>query len=252
MPANSRKAKGADRLRCFHDNIPAAPYAKTWTRAGQLGRNACAYLRRPMSGISGVNFAVAKLRHAVLVETGNSRKPPPPCRTYIAIRRHCRKVVETFSDGSSAVFHPAALYYQPSRLFLISRRASPAKDSPREVHLVLLDGGRSQTTPTNSCANLQCIAAALYEPLPVYSLNFVPPSQFVVCPCIPSQAQAATRVCLRWLGPGRGVFATTAELCVAVAARPPGAASGLPLGLAARLRVFTRAASWVGRFTARH
>ena len=160
----------------FHDNIPAAPYTEDVDELIQLGRNALRgmYLKADV-GISGVNFAVAETGTLCLVENeGNGRMCTTVPDMHIAITG-IEKVVEKLSDviplysilPRSATGQAITTYFN-----MISRPRQPGeKDGPREVHLVLLDNGRSQAYADEQLRKtLQCIrCGACMNHCPVYS-----------------------------------------------------------------------------------
>ena len=103
--------------------------------------------RRAELGISGVNFAVAETGTLCLVENeGNGRFCTTMPRVHIAVMG-IEKVVGKLEDlpplltvlTRSATGQPITTYFN----MISSPRQESEKDGPEEVHLVLLDNGRS-------------------------------------------------------------------------------------------------------------
>ena len=160
----------------FHEKLPGIPFTESVDELIKIGRDV---LRRKFReaeiGISGVNFAVADTGTLCLVENeGNGRMCTTVPDVHIAITG-IEKVVEKLE-------HIVPLYALLTRsatgqavstyLNLISgpRRAGE-KDGPREVHLVLVDNGRSQAYADEQLrATLQCIrCGACMNHCPVYT-----------------------------------------------------------------------------------
>ena len=104
--------------------------------------------RRAELGISGVNFAVAETGTLCLVENeGNGRFCTTMPRVHIALMG-IEKVVGKLEDlpplltvlTRSATGQPITTYFN----MISSPRQEGEKDGPEEVHLVLLDNGRSR------------------------------------------------------------------------------------------------------------
>ena len=126
-------------------------------------------------GISGVNFAVAETGTLCLVENeGNGRMCTTVPDLHIAITG-IEKVVEYLSDvpplfsllTRSATGQDISTYFN-----MITHPRQPGeKDGPREVHLVLLDNGRSQAFADEELRQtLQCIrCGACMNHCPVYT-----------------------------------------------------------------------------------
>lgn len=173
MPA-IHKTK-ADIAALFHQHIPHAPYTEDVDALIQLGRHALReHYRQADVGISGVNFAVAETGTLCLVENeGNGRMCTTLPDLHIAITG-IEKVVEKLTDivplyailPRSATGQAITTYFN-----LISAPRQPdEKDGPREVHLVLLDNGRSQAYADEQLRQtLQCIrCGACMNHCPVY------------------------------------------------------------------------------------
>ncbi|MCG8489152.1 MAG: LutB/LldF family L-lactate oxidation iron-sulfur protein [Chromatiales bacterium] len=126
------------------------------------------------AGISGVNFAVAETGTLCLVENeGNGRLSTTAPRIHIAITG-IEKVVEKLSDvpplleilTKSATGQPITTYFN-----MISRPRQPGeKDGPEQVHLVLLDNGRSRIRNDEELVDtLRCIrCGSCMNHCPVY------------------------------------------------------------------------------------
>ncbi|MCB6184873.1 iron-sulfur cluster-binding protein [Leeia sp. TBRC 13508] len=174
MPAiHKTKAQIA---KLFSENIPQTPYTEDVDELIQIGRNALRHLYMTADvGVSGVNFAVAETGTLCLVENeGNGRMCTTIPDMHIAITG-IEKVVEKLSDvvplysllTRSAIGQPITTYFN-----MISSPRKPGElDGPREVHLVLLDNGRSQAyADTQLRKTLQCIrCGACMNHCPVYT-----------------------------------------------------------------------------------
>jgi L-lactate dehydrogenase complex protein LldF len=174
MPA-IHKTKG-DVAALFEKEIPDTVYTEDVDRLIQIGRRS---LRRKFReadvGVSGVNFAVAETGTLWLVENeGNGRLSTAVPDTHIAIMG-IEKVVERLEHviplasllTRSATGQAITTYFN-----LISGPRRPGEmDGPREVHLVLLDNGRSQAYADEQLrATLQCIrCGACMNHCPVYA-----------------------------------------------------------------------------------
>ena len=126
-------------------------------------------------GISGVNFAVAETGTLCLVENeGNGRMCTTVPDLHIAITG-IEKVVELLDDvppllsllTRSATGQIISTYFN----MISSPRKEGEKDGPEEVHLVLLDNGRSQAFADEELRQtLQCIrCGACMNHCPVYT-----------------------------------------------------------------------------------
>ena len=173
MPA-IHKTKG-DIGELFHDKLPDTPYTEDVDELIQTGRR---ILRRKFAradiGLSGVNFAVAETGTLCLVENeGNGRLTTTVPPVHIAIMG-IEKVVEKLEHviplysllTRSATGQPITTYFN-----LISGPRKPGElDGPTEVHLVLLDNGRTQAYADQQLrSTLQCIrCGACMNHCPVY------------------------------------------------------------------------------------
>ncbi len=142
--------KNKDQIaRTFHAKIPGAPYTE---EVEALNRIARATLRKKFQagevGLSGVNFAVAETGTLCLVENeGNGRMCTTVPPVHIAVMG-IEKVVEKLEEvppllrllTGSATGQRITTYFN----MITSPRKPGEKDGPLEVHLVLLDNGRSR------------------------------------------------------------------------------------------------------------
>ncbi len=142
--------KNRDQIaRTFHAKIPGAPYTE---EVEALNRIARATLRKKFQagevGLSGVNFAVAETGTLCLVENeGNGRMCTTVPPVHIAVMG-IEKVVEKLEEvppllrllTGSATGQRITTYFN----MITSPRKPGEKDGPLEVHLVLLDNGRSR------------------------------------------------------------------------------------------------------------
>ncbi|MGR5304740.1 LutB/LldF family L-lactate oxidation iron-sulfur protein [Vibrio mediterranei] len=126
-------------------------------------------------GLSGVNFAVAETGTLCLVENeGNGRMSTTVPNVHIAITG-IEKVVEYLADvpplysalTRSATGQAITTYFN----MISSPRKAGEKDGPQEVHLILLDNGRSQAFQDEELRKtLQCIrCGACMNHCPVYT-----------------------------------------------------------------------------------
>jgi len=174
MPA-IHKTK-ADIATLFEQHIPDTPYTEDVDALIQTGRRA---LRQEFVeadiGLSGVNFAAADTGTLWLVENeGNGRLSTTVPDVHIAIMG-MEKVVAKLSHivplssllTRSATGQPITTYFN----LISGPRKRDERDGPREVHLVLLDNGRSQAYADEQLrATLQCIrCGACMNHCPVYT-----------------------------------------------------------------------------------
>jgi len=162
--------------RLFNEKFPDIPYTED---VDELARTAREALRHKFFeaevGLSGVNFAVAETGTLCLVENeGNGRMSTTVPRVHIAVTG-IEKVVETLSDippllallTRSATGQPITTYFN----MISSPRKPEERDGPEEVHLVLLDNGRSRIyDDPELAATLRCIrCGACMNHCPVYT-----------------------------------------------------------------------------------
>ena len=160
----------------FAEKIPNQAYTED---VDELTATARRVLRKSFAeadaGISGVNFAVAETGTLVLIENeGNGRLSTTLPKLHIAVTG-IEKVVETLEDVApllSLLPRSATGQIITSYVNMISRpRQSNEKDGPQEVHLLLLDNGRSRIYDDLELGDtLKCIrCAACMNHCPVYT-----------------------------------------------------------------------------------
>ena len=132
----------------FHEKVDPEAHAETAEEMTALARKV---LRQKFyeadMGVSGVNFAVAETGTLCLVENeGNGRFCTTLPPVHVAVMG-IEKVVERFEDvppllsllTRSATGQAITTYFN----MITAPRKSVEKDGPHEVHLILLDNGRS-------------------------------------------------------------------------------------------------------------
>ena len=160
----------------FAKEIPGVAYTEDVDALIRIGRQV---LRRKFAdadiGLSGVNFAVAETGTLCLVENeGNGRMCTTVPKVHIAITG-IEKVVEKLEHvpplysllSRSATGQAVTTYFN-----LISGPRKPdEKDGPEEVHLILLDNGRTQAYADEELREtLKCIrCGACMNHCPVYT-----------------------------------------------------------------------------------
>ena len=174
MPA-IHKTK-ADIARLFEEKIPGTAYTEDVDELIAIGRRVLrTEFRNATVGVSGVNFLVADTGTLVLVENeGNGRMCTTAPDVHIAITG-IEKVVETLDHvvplyallTRSATGQAISTYLN----MITGPRRAGEFDGPREVHLVLLDNGRSQAYRNEALhATLRCIrCGACMNHCPVYA-----------------------------------------------------------------------------------
>jgi len=173
MPAIHKNAGQVASL--FHDKL-GVEYTKDVDQLIQIGRRV---LRQKFFeadiGVSGVNFAVAETGTLLLVENeGNGRMSTTVPPVHIAVTG-IEKVVENLRDvvpllsllTRSALGIPSTTYVN----MISGPRQPDERDGPQEVHLVLLDNGRSQAFADGELRQtLNCIrCGACMNHCPVYT-----------------------------------------------------------------------------------
>ncbi len=161
--------------RLFNEKFPDIPYTENIEELTQAARKILRerFYAAPV-GISGVNFAVAETGTLCLVENeGNGRMCTSVPPVHIAVTG-IEKVVAQLSDippllsilTRSATGQPITTYFN----MITAPRRAGEKDGPREVHLVLLDNGRSRIySDPELLATLRCIrCGACINHCPVY------------------------------------------------------------------------------------
>ena len=160
----------------FHEKIPNTPYTEVVEELNAIARKT---LRQKFFGgeigVSGVNFAVAETGTLCLVENeGNGRMCTTVPPVHIAVMG-LEKVVENLRDvppllrllTGSATGQLITTYFN----MITSPRKRDEKDGPKEVHLVILDNGRSKMLADPELREtLQCIrCGACLNHCPVYT-----------------------------------------------------------------------------------
>lgn len=173
MPAIHKNATQVAEL--FHNTLNVE-YTTDVDQLIQIGRRT---LRQKFLdadiGVSGINFAVAETGTLVLVENeGNGRMSTTVPPVHIAVTG-IEKVVENLRDTvpllslltRSALGQPITTYVN----MISSPRKADELDGPQEVHLVLLDNGRSQAFADGELRQtLNCIrCGACMNHCPVYT-----------------------------------------------------------------------------------
>ena len=174
MPAIHKTKQEIARL--FAEELPGVDYTEDVDALIAIGRRV---LRRKFAeadvGLSGVNVCVAETGTLCLVENeGNGRLCTTVPRVHIAITG-IEKVVEKLDHvppiisllTRSATGQPITTYVN-----MISGPRKPDElDGPQEVHLILLDNGRTQAYADEELrATLQCIrCGACMNHCPVYA-----------------------------------------------------------------------------------
>ena len=159
----------------FADHIPDQAYTEDVDALTAAARRVLRErFARADAGISGVNFAVAETGTLVLIENeGNGRLSTTLPPVHIAVTG-IEKVVERLDDippllallPRSATGQPITTYVT----MISSPRKPGEKDGPVEVHLVLLDNGRSKVYADRQLRDtLRCIrCGACMNHCPVY------------------------------------------------------------------------------------
>lgn len=174
MPALHKSKQEIAEL--FHEKFPDIPYTDD---VDELTAAARAILREKFrqaeAGLSGVNFLVAETGTLCLVENeGNGRMSTTVPPLHIAVTG-IEKVVEKLADvppllsllPRSATGQRITTYFN----MISGPRKANEKDGPKEVHLVLLDNGRSRIYADEELqATLRCIrCGACINHCPVYT-----------------------------------------------------------------------------------
>jgi L-lactate dehydrogenase complex protein LldF len=160
----------------FREHFPDEPYSEDIERLTALARRVMRErFRSTRIGLSGVNFAVAETGTLCLVENeGNGRMSTTAPDVHIAITG-IEKVVARLEYLAplltlltrSATGQPVTTYVN----MISGPRKPEERDGPREVHLVLLDNGRSRIHADPELrATLRCIrCGACMNHCPVYT-----------------------------------------------------------------------------------
>jgi len=166
----------AEIAQLFADHIPNLSYTEDVDELTAAARRALrGEFAAADAGISGVNFAVAETGTLVLVENeGNGRLSTTLPPLHIALMG-IEKVVERLDDLPSLLaLLPRSATGQPITTYvnMISHpRQDGELDGPRQVHLVLLDSGRSRVYADPQLRDtLRCIrCGACMNHCPVYT-----------------------------------------------------------------------------------
>jgi len=174
MPAIHKTKEEIARL--FADKVPGVDYTDSVDELIQIGRRVLREkFRDTKVGLSGVNIAVAETGTLCLVENeGNGRMCTTVPDVHIAITG-IEKVVAKLEQvpplltllTRSATGQAATTYFN----WISGPRRENELDGPREVHLVLLDNGRSGAyADLRLRATLQCIrCGTCMNHCPVYT-----------------------------------------------------------------------------------
>lgn len=160
----------------FEERIPNTAYNEDVDALIQIGRRALRerFMQADI-GISGVNFAIAETGTLWLVENeGNGRLSTTVPRIHIAMMgiekvtarmEHVMPLATLLTR--SATGQPITTYFN----LISGPRKSGELDGPQQVHLVLLDNGRSQAYADEQLRQtLQCIrCGACMNHCPVYA-----------------------------------------------------------------------------------
>jgi L-lactate dehydrogenase complex protein LldF len=174
MPAIHKTKEEIARL--FAEKIPGVDYTDSVDELIQIGRKVLREkFRETKVGLSGVNVAVAETGTLCLVENeGNGRMCTTVPDIHIAITG-IEKVVEKLEHvpplltllTRSATGQAVTTYFN----WISGPRKADELDGPKEVHLVLVDNGRTQAfARPDFRATLQCIrCGACMNHCPVYT-----------------------------------------------------------------------------------
>ncbi len=174
MPAIHKTKQQIARL--FEEKLPGVAYTEDVDTLIQIGRKVLRqkFLEADI-GLSGVNMAVAETGTLVLVENeGNGRLSTTTPRIHVAITG-IEKVVENLDHVPpllSLLTRSATGQNITTYVNMISGPRQPGElDGPEEVHLVLLDNGRTQPYADEELRKtLQCIrCGACMNHCPVYT-----------------------------------------------------------------------------------
>ena len=174
MPAIHKTKEDIARL--FAEKVPGVDYTDSVDELIQIGRRVLREkFRETKVGLSGVNVAVAETGTLCLVENeGNGRMCTTAPDLHIAITG-IEKIVEKLEHvpplltllTRSATGQAVTTYFN----WISGPRREGELDGPQEVHLVLLDNGRTQAYAHEAFrSTLQCIrCGACMNHCPVYT-----------------------------------------------------------------------------------
>ena len=174
MPAIHKNKQQIAQL--FTETLPDTPYTEDVDELIQIGRHALrSSFAQAEMGLSGVNVAVAETGTLCLVENeGNGRMCTTVPKVHVAVTG-IEKVVaklEHVPPILSLLTRSATGQAITTYVNMISHPRQPGeKDGPEEVHLVLVDNGRTQAyADAQLRATLQCIrCGACMNHCPVYA-----------------------------------------------------------------------------------
>jgi len=174
MPAIHKTKQDIAQL--FAQEVPGVTYTEDVDALIQIGRRVLRHkFAQADIGLSGVNVAVAETGTLCLVENeGNGRMCTTVPRVHIAITG-IEKVVEKLEHVApilSLLTRSATGQSVTTYVNMISRPRQPGeKDGPQEVHLILLDNGRTQAyADLELRETLKCIrCGACMNHCPVYA-----------------------------------------------------------------------------------
>jgi len=169
--------KNKDQIaRILHENIPDTPYTEDVQELNAIARKTLRQkFYRAGVGLSGVNLAVAETGTLCLVENeGNGRMCTTVPPVHIALMG-LEKVIEKLEEVppmlrlliGSATGQLITTYVN----MITSPRKEGEKDGPQEVHLIILDNGRSNIyADAQRRQTLQCIrCGTCLNHCPVYT-----------------------------------------------------------------------------------
>ena len=160
----------------FHNKLRDTPYTEEVEELNAIARRTLRQkFYKAHAGLSGVNFAVAETGTLCLVENeGNGRMSTTVPPVHIAVMG-LEKVVEKLADippmlrllTGSATGQLITTYVN----MITSARKPGEKDGPKEVHLIILDNGRSAVLSDPQLRQtLQCIrCGTCLNHCPVYT-----------------------------------------------------------------------------------
>lgn len=174
VPAVHKNRKQVGQI--FHDHLPDTPYTEDIPELNAIARKTLRHKYvEADAGISGVNFAVADTGTLCLVENeGNGRMCTTVPPLHIAVMG-LEKVIESLSDihpvyrllTASATGQLITTYFN----MITSPRKKGERDGPKDIHLVILDNGRSTILADPLLRKtLQCIrCGSCLNHCPVYT-----------------------------------------------------------------------------------
>ncbi len=169
--------KNKDQIaRIMHENIPDTPYTEDVQELNAIARRT---LRQKFFkagvGLSGVNLAVAETGTLCLVENeGNGRMcttVPPVHIALMGLEKVIEKLVEVPPMLRLLIGSATGQLITTYVNMITSPRKAGEKDGPREVHLIILDNGRSKIyADVQRRQTLQCIrCGTCLNHCPVYT-----------------------------------------------------------------------------------